>query len=427
MLRILIISKEGDGLGVAQRLALEGNHVDVYIAEPRFAKAGRGIVNRVPNWPTPAKRADLIIVDCVGMGKFEERIRGFGAPVLGLSEMLDRIELDRALGMRVFERAGVTIPETYEFNSTAEAQRLKDSQPWNEGWVIKPSGNISTSKTMVVKRETLWDRSLSQLQPSSNGILQRVLSGIEVSTEGWFNGDKFVEPFNHTFEEKRFLAGGFGVNTGCMGNVVLYAGSGDRLVRDTVARLEPLLGALDYRGPFDINCIVREDGAYALEATSRMGYDAVEALAEGLNEPLGTFLFDIATGKNRRARLTTDTMIAVRLSIPPWPIRKPDASSAGELIEGIDDSTLPHLFLTDLYKDGDEYKTAAGDGVLLKATAIGRSRRNEQTGRIDYTYEARRRVYNTLSKLDISGKQYRDDIGERVNKEVAQLKDWGWL
>lgn len=425
MLRILLISKEGDGLGVAQRLALEGNHVDVYIAEERFKLAGRGLVNRIPSWNRAARSADLIIIDCVGMGKFEERIRAFGVPTLGLSRTLDEIELDRALGMRVFEKAGVTIPETYEFNSTAEAQHLRDSLEWQDGFVIKPSGNISTAKTMVVKNETMWDRSLSQLPPSSNGILQRCLTGVEVSTEGWFNGTKFVEPFNHTFEEKRFLAGGLGVNTGCMGNVVLNAGGGDRLVRDTVLRLAPLLAALDYRGPLDINCIVREDGAYALEATSRMGYDAVEALAEGLNEPLGQFLFSVASGQDRKVRLTNDTMIAVRLSIPPWPVRKPDASSHGEPIEGIDDDTLPHLFLTDIYKDDDGYKTAAGDGVLLKATAIGRARKNGDF--IDYTYEARRRVYRTLDKLHVSGKQYRTDIGERVNSEVKKLKDWGWL
>lgn len=424
-LRILLISKEGDGLGIAQRLAFEGNNVDVFIAEPRFNRAGRGLVNRVSGWAAPASKADLIIIDCVGMGKFEQRIRGFGAPVLGISEVLDRIELDRALGMQVFQRAGVTIPETYEFNSTEEADKLCKSQPWQDGWVIKPNNNISTSKTMVVKNETMWDQSLSQLTPSSSGILQRCLSGIEVSTEGWFNGTKFIEPFNHTFEEKRFLAGGLGVNTGCMGNVVLNANGGDRLVRDTVLRLEPLLASLDYHGPLDINCIVREDGAYALEATSRIGYDAVEALAEGLNEPLGIFLLNIASGASRNAKLTTDTMIAVRLSVPPWPVRKPDADSHGELVDGIDDDTLPHLFLTDLYKDNEGYKTAAGDGVLLKATAIGRARKNgDQT---DYTYEARRRVYRTLDKIAVRDKQYRPDIGDRVNGEVKQLKQWGWL
>ena len=426
-MRILLISKEGDGLGVAQRLALEGNEVDVYCSEARFAKAGLGLVGRVPNWTSAAPKADLIITDCVGLGRFESRLRSFDIPLLGCSELLDKIELDRGAGMDMFTRAGVKIPETVRFSSTREADKIVKAAPWPPGWVIKPNGNISTSKTMVVKDQTSWDRCLSQLSPASSGILQRVLSGIEVSTEGWFNGTRFLTPFNHTFEEKRFLAGGLGVNTGCMGNIVVNAGKGNKLTAATVEPLAGLLKAIDYHGPLDVNCIVTEDGAYALEATSRMGYDAVEALIEGLEEPVGDFLYDIARGASRDIKLTTDTMIAVRLSIPPWPMRKPDKDSAGEPVTGIDDAALNHLFLTDLYKRDGSYFTAGGDGVLLKATAIGRTRTADGTRGTDYTYEARRRVYRTLERISVSGKQYRIDIGERANREIEQLKQWGWL
>lgn len=428
MYRILLISKEGDGLGVAQRLALEGNTVDVWIEEARFKQAGKGLVNRITDWRPASKLADLILLDCVGLGKLEPELKALNKPTLGCSAVLDKIELDRALGMQVFEKAGVQIPETHAFESTKEADRLVRGNEWQTGWVIKPSGNLSTSKTMVVKDETMWPRSLSQLAPECRGIIQRVLNGIEVSTEGWFNGSRFLTPFNHTFEEKRFLAGGLGVNTGCMGNVVVNAGRGNRLTGATVERLSGFLGAVGYRGPFDVNCIVTEEGAYALEATSRMGYDAVEALAEGLEQPLGDLLWGVACGTATSMPLTEQTMIAVRLSIPPWPVRKPNADELGEPVTGIDDQTLPHLFLTDLFKTREGYFTAAGDGVLLKATAHGPARRLDDANKQDdYTYEARRRVYRLLDKISVSGKQYRTDVGERVNKEMVQLKQWGWL
>jgi len=428
MYDILLISKEGDGLGAAQRMSLEGCRVHVWIAEERFAKAGLGMVDRVQDWRAHAPSADFIITDCVGLGNLEPEIKSLGKPILGCSAVLDKIELDRALGMRLFDTAGVATPETHPFNNLAEAQRLRKEMPWQNGWVIKPSGNLSTAKTMVVKVETEWDPSLARLSPDCNGILQRCLNGIEVSTEGWFNGQDFLTPMNHTFEEKRFLAGGLGVNTGCMGNVVLAAPlAGDALTHSTVARLSGFLRQIGYRGPLDINCIVNENGAYALEATSRMGYDAVEALAEGLTVPLCDFLYEVACGTTDKCPLTDQAMIAVRLSIPPWPVRKPDQSSAGETLDGIDDSTLPHLFLTDLYKEKGSYKTAGGDGVLLKATAKGPVGGKRGNGPLDYTGAARRKVYSLLDSLSISGKQYRVDIGERVNKEMAQLKEWGWL
>ena len=430
MYRILLISKEGDGLGVAQRLALEGNDVDVWVEEERFKEAGKGLVNRVRSWEPAAHLADMIFLDGVGLAaKMEKQLLALDKPLLGCSARLDAIELDRALGMDLFTTAGIAIPETRNWTGTAEADKIVKEEPWQEGWVIKPSGNQSTAKTMIVKDQTLWDRCLSRISPDSRGILQRVLTGIEVSTEGWFNGKEFLTPFNHTFEEKRFLAGGLGVNTGCMGNVVVSGGSGDQLTRSTVERLSGFLRQLDYRGPFDINCIVTPEGAYALEATSRMGYDAVEALAEGLEQPLGDLLWGVATGTATEMPLAEDqTLIAVRLSIPPWPVRKPNASDHGEPITGIDDDTLPHLFLTDVYKSSEGYFTAAGDGVLLKATAKGGPRHLADDSRTtDYTYECRRRVYRTLDRINVSGKQYRTDIGERVNKEIAQLKEWGWL
>jgi phosphoribosylamine--glycine ligase len=424
--RILVMGKEGDGLGVAQRLQLEGNQVDVWVADERFSRALEGICGRPIDWLSAARQADLIIIDCVGLARLAPDIAKLNKPVLGCSPILDKIELDRSAGMRLFTTAGLAIPETHDFSSTAEADKIIGNLEWQTGWVIKPNGNISTNKTMVVKDQTLWQRSLKQLSPDSTGILQRVVSGIEVSTEGWFNGRRFLTPFNHTFEEKKFLAGNLGQTVGCMGNVVVNANGGDTLVKETVAKLAGFLAHISYRGPLDVNCIVTPDTAYALEATSRMGYDAVEALIEGLEEPAGDFLWDIATGAERQVKLTDDTMIAVRLSVPPWPARKPDKDTHGEPVTGINDSTLPHLFLTDIYRDDDGYRTAAGDGVLLKATAIGSVREGSERS-TDYTYEARRRVYRLLDKINVAGKQYRTDIGERVNKDMAQLKEWGWL
>jgi len=424
---VLFISKEGDGLGVAQRVAFEGHAVDVYIRDFHFERAGRGLVHRVPEWRGAARRADLIIADCVGLGSCEEAIRSAGRPSIGFSRALDALELDRQKGMELFEQVGISTPETHSFGSKSDALKLPAKHGWGDGWVIKGSGNLANDKTAVVKDQALWPRAVEALPDTCRGICQRVVSGVEVSTEGWFNGSSFIRPFNHTFEDKRFLAGDLGQNTGCMGNIVIRA-DGNKLTKETIERVEPFLKLLGYRGPFDLNCIVNADGAHALEATSRMGYDAVEALIEGLDEPFGDFLFDVAMGTKKDMKLTADTMIAVRLSVPPWPMRRPNADSAGEPIMGIDDATLHHLFLEDIEKKGDAYITAGADGVLLKATAVGSvTPPKVARHRPDYTYEARRRVYRLLDRITVANKQYRTDIGGRANEDIAQLREWGWL
>ena len=309
---------------------------------------------------------------------------------------------------------------------------MPDQYGWLGGWVMKwNEGDVNDTK--VVKNPELWDRATSRLPEKCDGIVQRLVSGIEVSTEGWFNGTQWVMPFNHTFEEKRFMSGGIGCNTGCQGNVVINAGKGNKLTRATVEPMGDLLRMIGYRGPFDVNAIVTQDGAYALEATSRMGFDAIEALLEGLEEPAANHLSDVAAGVAQSMPLTDDTMIAVRVSIPPYPFRNPDANKFGEPVIGITEPRLRHLFLCDIYKGEDDvYKTAGADGLLFKATATGRVERDKQgsTGKSanpDYTYEARRRVFSLTKSIDVDSKQYRDDIGERVNRDIAMLKKWGWL
>jgi phosphoribosylamine--glycine ligase len=408
-MRILVISKEGDALGVAHRLTAEGNAVSLWVKDPRYRRALTGIVPRVADWRRAVGTSDLVLTDMVGMGRMAKEFRG--VPFIGANEYVDRVELDRQVGTDLFKRAGIKVPETLAFTSPGKVEL---PPPWGLGWVIKPCGNKDTSKTLVVEHEELWDHCISKT-PQGPLIAQRIVEGVEVSTEGWFNGRSFATLYNHTFEEKRFLPGGLGPQTGCMGNVVVATES-NRLTKATVEKVAPFLRMTGYRGPFDINCIVNEEGAWALEATGRMGYDAIEALAEGLDEPLGDVLFECAAGVLRTLAVSSDWLIAVRLSVPPWPVQKPDTNSYGEPVLGIDDDTLPHLFLTDVYAKGEGYATAAGDGILLKATA-----------RSPTLHLAQRKVYRLLEKISVGSKQYRNDIGDRVSEDMDRLRGWGWV
>lgn len=416
-MRILVVSHEGDGCGVAYSLAQEGHDVTMSVEIKSQRRAGGGMYKVVDHWREGINKADLVVCDMVGWGRYEERWRELGKPCISCNMVMDQAELDREKGMYLFKSCGIEIPPTFSFTSPAAAKSIL-KEDWGSGWVIKPSGNDDTCNTFVVKEKEIFEWCLSRV--SGPLILQRIVEGIEISTEGWFNGRDFIKPFNHTFEEKRFLNDNLGPATGCQGNVV-FATPSNRLTRASVERLKPFLVAVGYHGPVDINCIVDERHAYALEVSARMGYDAIDALIAGLEEPFADLLFECATGTRKTMRITNKAMIAVRLSIPPWPHASPKEDDYGSPITGLDAGALRHVVLYDVYRDGSKYYTAGGDGVLLKATAVGGANGE------DFTREARRRVYNTLENIKVSGKQYRTDIGQRVNGELKQLKEWGWL
>lgn len=414
-MRFLFLSESGDGLGVAHQIVKEGHYVDFFIKTMGYDYAGKGIVNRVASWRPYISKADLVICDMVGYGAQGDIIRKMGKPIFSCDAVLDLLELDRSKGMEVFKKVGIKTPETYDFKTTEQAKSVLTR--WEEpGYVIKPSGNVDTSKTQVCRDKESYKFALEALPKGSKLIVQKIIEGVEISTEGWWNGRNWVEPFNHTFEEKRFLAGGLGPNTGCMGNVVIAARSRNRLVRETVLRLEPFLKRTGYTGPVDINAMVNSTGIYALEITARLGYDAIEALMEGLSEPISDVLFEVALGIKKEFKVTEEFMIASRLSVPPWPHADEEGKNRGLPILGINDKNLRHIYLSDAYREGDNYYYAASDGVVLKATARGVSVR-----------EAQRRVLRTLDNIKVNDKQYRRDIGNRVDGAMSDLKDWRYL
>ena len=427
-LKILLVSQTADGLGLAQRLVFEGHSVAAWIKNSEYEKSGEGIVQRIESWRSKVAWSDLVIFDMVGMGDFEPTMQRMAKPYLCCSPLMDVLELDRGKGMGLFRHLGIEIPPTTELKSVDELKGYLEKEEFGDGICVKPDGNIGTAKTFLVKdkEEIPWVMSsLESSKPAPRGlIVQRIVKGVEVSTEAWFNGRDFIRPFNHTFEEKRFMDGGLGPNTGCMGNVVIATGpSGNKLTKHTVERLLPFLRKVGWRGPVDVNCIVNEKGAFALEATCRFGYDAIEAFTEGLQEPLADFLFHVAVGTAEEMKITSDPMIAVRLVVSPYPMEDVKQKDWGQPILGLNKENLKHLFLCNVFLDGKDgmCKVAPADGVVLKATARGRRKGP------DLTTEARDRVYRTLENVRIPGKMYRTDIGKRVNGDWKQLEEWGWV
>ena len=410
-MKFLFLSKEGDALGIAHKVKQEGHSVKMHIEDAKYRMAGKGLIDLVTAYRPQIPWADVIVCDMVGFGDKEKVLRKGNKPVLSCSQVMDMAELDRSKGIDLLVKAGIDIPFTRTYDNPADALELIGI--WEDGFVIKPHGNQDTASTLLLRHKEQLGWALSLYKGPIT--VQALVTGVEVSTEGWYNGRGFMTPFNHTFEEKTLLPTG-GANTGCMGNVVINAGTGNKLVEHTVARLDPFLKQVGYRGPIDVNCIVTSDRAYALELTCRLGYDAIEALSEGLREPLSDVLFETAIGVKKTIELGQDKMIAVRLSKAPYPNTEPSKEDIGMPILGINEENLKHIYMTDVYKEGNDYKYAASDGVLIKATAHGKS--------VD---DARNRVYRTINSISYPNKQYRDDIGMRVNKDMEQLKTWGWL
>jgi phosphoribosylamine--glycine ligase len=413
-MRVLFISKECESIGIAQRIIKEGHQVRFWCKDPSYRLTGYNIIDKVEAWRPSLPWADLIVVDTVGFSSYKKVFDEFGKPVFACSIMADLAELDRSKGLELFQKAGIRTPKSWFFHSPDE-YRLDEEAP-KDNVVVKPCGNMDCQFTRICKTKADTDYALHCLYEDTPLLVQEIVEGITISTEGWFNGRHFIKPFNHTIEQKHFLEDDKGPATGCEGNLV-WTCDEDEIVQNTVLKLEDFLKRSDYVGPIDINAIVNEEGVWALEPTFRLGYDAIEALCEGLRENMIDLLFETAAGTKKEMNVTNDYLIAVRVSVPPYPYTDIKAIPPGRPIDGLIDENLRHIYLTDVYRDSNGiYRCAGADGVVMKVTARGRTIR-----------EARRRVYRTINNISIHDMQYRKDIAEHAMNSIETLEGMGYL
>jgi len=417
---ILIISKYGDGVPLALRLAQEKHIVKIHFKEPKAKLSLKGYTNpaAVPT-PRMLEQYDLILYDIAGMGKQADEMREQGRLVMGGGNFNDKLELERDYGERVATLTKVKLPKGVTVKTKEECLSYLEEAKTPQ--VIKPLGNQLPGLTLVSKDDE--NRTLISLvknvgQTVTPCIIQERIDGVEISTEGWFNGEDFSPSFNHTIEYKRFMEGDKGSQTGCMGNIVWATDPDkDEIVKRVLLPLQPLLQKVGYLGPVDVNCIVTEKDVFFLEYTPRFGYDAIQALSELIKGSLFDFLWKVASRDND-IKFFNDYAIAVRMSMPPYPIEDGFVKQlSGVQVLDIPEGARTHLMLADVMMENSHEVMAGVDGVIGCVTARGSS-----------VQEARRRAYRTIDNIVIHGDvQYRKDIGAGVETAVETLKVQGWV
>lgn len=411
---IKLISKEGDFLPIMHKT--EGRNVSYVEKNHKMFKNIGNTVDSVLS--LDIRPQDLVIFDMVGAGKDAEILKKKGYKVIGGGELNDRLELERDYGNRVMEEHGIRTPDAVAFTDFNRAKQHVSSK--GHRFVFKPNGNLDTALTYVSESADDMLRMLGwfekRVPEGTEFELQEFIDGVEMSTEGWFDGTRFLHPFNSTMEEKKLLDGGLGPSTGCMGNVVWFWD--DRhsqiLYKHLFEPLEPLLKKARYVGPLDINAIWTSRGPYGLEWTARFGYDAIQAAHRLFTEDFDVFLNDLAAGRIESLPVSRGRLsISVRVSIPPFP----NPATEEEPIEDFPIGQFPreyadNIYPSDVWLDDGVVKCAGTDGYICAVASAGKTLKS-----------ARQRVYDICEELAIPNKQYRQDIGSRYESEISRVTD----
>lgn len=426
-MKIALVSSDGSGAWFLLRLLREGNSCDYYLLEDdKTARILRGLVPE-PIMVPPKKgwsQYDLVLFDGNSNGPLADSIR-LQTPTLGCSSLSCRLEDDRLFGLEAMEMGGVDVPRYEMFDSPEKARVFLSKNP--DRYVYKPSQpkgaeDLDCSITYVAHSPSDMERSLDRLFKESKGapfLLQKFVEGVEVSSEAWFDGTQF-HFINATLEEKKFLAGGLGPNTGCAGNSVWAYNHVPLVFSRGLGRMRGWLEAAGYRGMIDLNSIVTRQHVYGLEWTPRFGYCASPTLLSLLDMPWAEFFHQFASappgGINPDIRMNFEYGTSIDITVPPFP--EINAKADRNLpIEGIDlETAWQDTYLYDAMEHNGDLVTAGINGDIGQVLGRGHSLRGAWENALEL-----------VRKVKAPDLQWRIDLEQSTGKRYKKLKEAGFL
>ena len=421
-MKFLFVTPLAESASLVQKVQEEGHAVRFYIKDRKWRDVARGLVPHVRDWKKHRDWADIIVFDDVEMAKDAEWLRERGYPVIGGNIFGDRIENDRIFGVKIMREAGIRFPRSWRFKSFASGIKFIQKNPGR--YVIKFNGQLDRFLCYVGKFPDGSDMTdLLNHYPSVwlkkdkiDFILQEVIDGVEMSVSGFFNGTDFAYPINVTFEHKRFMAGGVGPFTGEMGTTIYYSKDGGKLFRETLLKMKPYLARTNYRGFIDINCMVTERGAYALEFSSRFGYPQLDIQLALHKTPWGELLHKLALGTLEKFDAHRDFAVGVVIAGAGVPFEVSyNKYGRGLPILGINENNKHWIRLSEVFKKNGAYY-CAGSGYPMTVTVRGKS-----------MVSAQQAAYNIVDQIVVPNSLYRTDIGDHWKHERLKLKKWGYI
>lgn len=356
--KFLLLSNTGDGASLMLNLKSYGYDVAMRIRKNQSRHNFDGMIKKMDKWEDWIDQNTIIIFDSTGGGKLADRLRGQGHHVFGGSAFADQLESDRAFAFALLEELGVLVPESHTFYDWEEGRNFARKE--EKRLVFKPSGSLAEDHTIGTYVSCDSEDLVEMLcyfesvatKPPEFELQEFVEDGVALSTEGWFNGEDWLWPFNHTSERKAIMNECLGPSSGCSGNVIWACDRMNQIIDNGIGRMTEVLRRENYIGCIDLNTVVTPAGkVYALEFTPRFGYDAMPALLQlygGDSGCLGPLLSSLARGERPKEMVFKGGFAAgVHVSIPPYP--SDEFKHAGGMpIRGFAKGDLSNLYFYDV-------------------------------------------------------------------------------
>ena len=391
-MKILILTRDGTALGLAQRLVQEGHQVDVFSDVLTLTHTGSNIYSISMNLWKSVQECKFIVTDSGNWEALYKRAATYNKPIIGCCEMTDMLNADAVREYKLGKRLNISFPKT-EVYSDAQGLQPKVLEGKELRHIIRYQRH-----TYVCSRQEWMAWAMYQLPIGEDILLQKEIKGQEIQVVGWFNGLNWVQPF--------FYATPHGKEIGAI--AMLAQKRKGKLTQHTIEPLDKWLRKVDYKGSVTAHLVVEDVTHKVYLDRFEIGLTApcIFAIIEGLKKPVGDFLNSLAFGGDSDIEMSFDYLLGIE-------VKNRDSGMYGAPVLGLEAENLKHVFLQGVYKDEAAYMMSGEAVPVYTAVARGQDLR-----------EASRRVYRTIGEVQFPRMEYLPNIVGQSMATFQNLKTW---
>jgi len=391
-MNILLLTKTKEGIGLADRLTREGHDVTVYATKSDLSMHD-GIFKKSLNLWDSLKDVKFVVTDTVGWPQLHDKLKFYNRVAIGSHPVLELANVDAFRQFDLFQRFGLPTPTTKIFND------LGDMYEGALDWEASRTTVRYANKELRCDYRDWLSWGMTKVPLDRKVLFQKTPYGMEFQVSGWFNGIRWLDSFS--------------ISPDISGEIYKYAtayplSEDHKLVKLTIAKLEPLLKTLEYHGPIHVRVVIHKDTVVCTHFYAGFKYPLTYTILEFIQGELGEFLLNVASGASFQPRKTKDYVSIVQSICT-------EKGLDGAPILGINDERLRHMVLHDVRRDSDAYRLAIGN-IVFTASAHGAT-----------IADAAHRVYATVDNIKYPEKHYNSNLLGVMSPFFSKLYEWKYI
>jgi phosphoribosylamine--glycine ligase len=342
-----------------------------------------------------------------------DQFQSAGHLIFGPSQAAARIESSKVFAKELMLADSIPTGEAATFYTYKESRAHVETCPIPV--VIKADG-LASGKGVIVA-ETREDalvavRDVVKARLFGNAgdsvLIEEFLQGQEVSVFAFVDGEH-VSAMAAACDYKRVGDGDIGPNTGGMGSFSPprpehWNSAIETRVRDEI--MEPVAKAMvrmgcPYSGVLYLGLILTSDGPKVIEFNCRLGDPETQVVLPRLKTDLAEIM--LATAKGKLSELDVVWGNEAHVGVVVASEGYPGYCKTGYAIQGLDDMDHGVTIFQAGTAIADDGRVVTDGGRVLTATAQGKS-----------LADARRKVYDNVSRIKFQGSFYRTDISAKI-------------